>query len=35
MGVQGRYVTSGSMAGSNERALAVTDALVQMARKPA
>jgi protein dithiol oxidoreductase (disulfide-forming) len=35
MGVQGRYLTSGSMAGSNERALAVTDALVQMARKPA
>ncbi len=29
MGVQGRYVTSGSQAGSNERALAVTDALVQ------
>jgi protein dithiol oxidoreductase (disulfide-forming) len=35
MGVQGRYVTSGSQAGSNERALAVTDALVQLARKPA
>jgi thiol:disulfide interchange protein DsbA len=35
LGVQGRYLTSGSMAGSNERALAVTDALVQMARKPA
>jgi thiol:disulfide interchange protein DsbA len=35
MGVQGRYVTSGSQAGSNERALAVTDALVQMVRKPA
>lgn len=34
MGVQGRYVTSGSQAGSNERALAVTDALVQSARKP-
>lgn len=34
MAVQGRYVTSGSQAGSNERALAVTDALVQTARKP-
>jgi protein dithiol oxidoreductase (disulfide-forming) len=34
MAVQGRYVTSGSMAGSNERALAVTDALVQGLRKP-
>jgi thiol:disulfide interchange protein DsbA len=34
MAVQGRYVTSGSQAGSNERALAVTDALVQLARKP-
>jgi protein dithiol oxidoreductase (disulfide-forming) len=35
MAVQGRFVTSGSMAGSNERALAVTDALVQGLRKPA
>ena len=35
MGVQGRYVTSGSQAGSNERALAVTDTLVQTVRKPA
>jgi thiol:disulfide interchange protein DsbA len=34
MGVQGRYVTSGAQAGSNERALAVTDALVQGLRKP-
>jgi len=34
MAVQGRYVTSGSLAGSNERALAVTDALVQNLRKP-
>jgi thiol:disulfide interchange protein DsbA len=33
MGVQGRYVTSGAQAGSNERALAVTDALVQSLRK--
>lgn len=34
MAVQGRYTTSGSLAGSNERALAVTDALVQNVRKP-
>jgi thiol:disulfide interchange protein DsbA len=34
MGVQGRYTTSGAQAGSNERALAVTDVLVQTARKP-
>lgn len=34
MGVQGRFVTSGSQAGSNERALAVTDVLVQSLRKP-
>jgi len=34
LGVQGRYVTSGSMAGSNERALAVADKLVQGLRKP-
>jgi protein dithiol oxidoreductase (disulfide-forming) len=34
MGVQGRFVTSGSQAGSNERALAVTDSLVQGLRKP-
>jgi len=34
MAVQGRFVTSGSQAGSNERALAVTDALVQTLRKP-
>lgn len=34
MGVQGRYTTSGAQAGSNERALAVTDALVQISRKP-
>jgi len=33
LGVQGRYVTSGSLAGSNERALAVTDSLVQTLRK--
>jgi thiol:disulfide interchange protein DsbA len=34
LGVQGRYITSGSMAGSNERALAVADKLVQGLRKP-
>jgi thiol:disulfide interchange protein DsbA len=34
MGVQGRYTTSGAQAGSNERALAVTDVLVQTSRKP-
>ncbi len=34
MGVQGRFVTSGSQAGSNERALAITDSLVQDLRKP-
>jgi thiol:disulfide interchange protein DsbA len=34
MGVQGIFVTSGSQAGSNERALAVTDSLVQSLRKP-
>ncbi|MBX3644923.1 MAG: thiol:disulfide interchange protein DsbA/DsbL [Rubrivivax sp.] len=34
LAVQGRYTTSGSQAGSNERALAVADALVQTARKP-
>ncbi len=33
MAVQGRYITSGAQAGSNERALAVTDALVQSVRK--
>ena len=33
LGVQGRYVTSGSQAGSNERALAVTDSLVKSLRK--
>jgi thiol:disulfide interchange protein DsbA len=34
IGVQGRFVTSGAQAGSNERALAVTDSLVQGLRKP-
>lgn len=32
-GVQGRYLTNGTLAGSNERALAVADALVQQLRK--
>lgn len=35
LAVQGRYLTSGSLAGSNERALAVTEYLIQLARKPA
>jgi len=34
LGVQGLYVTSGSLAGSNERALAIADKLVQGVRKP-
>ena len=34
LAVQGRYTTSGAQAGSNERALAVTDALIQNVRKP-
>jgi thiol:disulfide interchange protein DsbA len=33
LGIQGRYYTSGSMAGSGERALAVADYLVQRVRK--
>jgi thiol:disulfide interchange protein DsbA len=33
LGVQGRYFTSGGMAGDNERALAVVDFLVQKVRK--
>ena len=33
MGIDGRYFTSGSLAGSNERALAVTDYLIAQARK--
>jgi thiol:disulfide interchange protein DsbA len=33
MGVAGRYYTSGSLAGDNVRALAVTDYLIQRARK--
>ena len=33
IGVQGRWFTSGSLAGDNGRALAVTDFLIQQARK--
>jgi thiol:disulfide interchange protein DsbA len=33
IGIDGRYFTSGSLAGSNERALAVTDYLIGQARK--
>ena len=32
IGIQGRYFTSASMAGSHERALAVTDYLIQQVR---
>lgn len=35
IGVAGRWFTAPSLAGSPERALAVSDALIQMARKPA
>ena len=35
LGVQGRYYTGGSLAGSNERALAVVDFLVQRTRSGA
>ena len=35
VGVNGRFYTSGSLAGSNERALAVADFLIQRARQPA
>ena len=35
LGVQGRFYTSASLAGSHERALAVTDFLIQRARQPA
>ena len=33
LGIQGRFYTSGSLAGSHERALAVTDFLIQRARQ--
>ena len=35
MGIQGRFYTSGTLAGTNEKALAVTDALVRRLRKGA
>jgi thiol:disulfide interchange protein DsbA len=34
LGVQGRFFTSGTLAGSAERALAVADHLIQLVRKP-
>jgi len=34
LGVQGRFFTSGTLAGTQERALAVADFLIQRARKP-
>jgi len=35
LGIHGRWFTSGSLTGSNDRALAVADYLIQRARKPA
>jgi thiol:disulfide interchange protein DsbA len=35
LGIHGRYFTSGSLAGSNERALAATEYLIGLARKSA
>jgi len=35
LGVAGRFLTAGSMAGSNERALQVANALIARSRKPA
>ena len=35
LGVQGRYYTSGSLAGTNERALSVADYLIQRSRQAA
>jgi thiol:disulfide interchange protein DsbA len=35
LGVQGRFYTSGALAGTHERALQVTDYLIQLARKSA
>ena len=35
LGIQGRYFTSGALAGSHERALAVADFLIQRSRQPA
>ena len=35
LGIAGRFLTAGSMAGSNERALQVADSLIARSRKPA
>jgi thiol:disulfide interchange protein DsbA len=35
LGVQGRYYTSGPLAGSNERSLLVADYLIERSRKGA
>jgi protein dithiol oxidoreductase (disulfide-forming) len=35
LGIHGRWFTSGSLAGTHERALAVADQLIQRAKKPA
>ncbi len=35
LGIHGRWFTSGSLVGSNDKALAVADQLIQRARKPA
>jgi len=35
LGIHGRWFTSGSLAGSNDKALAAADYLIQRARKPA
>ena len=35
LGIQGRFYTSGTLAGDNDRALTVTDFLLQRLRKPA
>jgi thiol:disulfide interchange protein DsbA len=35
LGINGRYYTSGSLAGSLERSLQVADFLIQKSRKPA
>ena len=35
LGIGGRFLTAGSMAGSNERALKIADALIARSRKPA
>lgn len=35
LGIHGRWFTSGSLAGSNDKALVIADQLIQRARKPA